>query len=193
MVPRQVHERWSYTIPTGHLKRGHLHRQLRGSRTLRSILHGFVLHVHAHNFSLNSKRFLHANLFAGLHTHWHLTGSHWLLNGQGARGFIHWQLQCSLEYRCVSLSQSVGFIAHWHEQSVWFVTLTTVNSFDMSFSLSVEDDQDILLTTRLKSFVTTGEEKLSKQLALFSAGGTRLWPHWWEASARTTAPFLIPL
>lgn len=152
--PTQVQDRLSNVIPMGHSIRGHLQKQLLGSRTFMSCLQGLLLHVHWHNFSSNWKRFLHLGAtFVGSHTHWHLTGSHRKLNGQGAFCRLHWQLQCSLEYSWVLLSQSVGLTLHWQEQLLWLVIRTVVNSFEMSPSSSLADDQATLLTTRFRSFI----------------------------------------
>lgn len=97
--PTQVHVRRSNVIPIGHSIRGHLQKQVLGSRTFTGCLQGLLLHVHRHDFSSNWKRFVHmGSTFVESHTHWHLTGSHRKLKGQGTFRGLHWQLQCSLEY-----------------------------------------------------------------------------------------------
>jgi len=50
---------------------------------------------------------------------------------------------------------------HWHPHWVWFVTRTVVISFDMSLSLSEEDDQVVLLTKRFRSWVSEKKEVIS--------------------------------
>lgn len=157
---RQVQVRRSNVIPMGHCILGHLHMQVLGSRSFIACLHGLLLHVHRHFFSSNWKRFVHLDsMCVGSHLHWHFTGSQRKLRGQGIGRGLHWQLQCSLEYCCVLLSQSVGLTLQWQEQLVWFVTRTAWKSREISPSSSLADDQATLLTTRFKSSFPTKENK----------------------------------
>ena len=97
--PTQVHVRRSNVIPLGHFMRGHLQKQVLGSRTFTGCLQGLSLHMHRQDFSSSWKRFVHLDTaVVGLHIHWHLTGSQRKLAGQGTLLDLHWQLQRSLEY-----------------------------------------------------------------------------------------------
>ena len=48
-------------------------------------------------------------------------------------------------------------------------------------------------STRRKTFLSKDENQQQIQPTFDAESGYRTWPHWWEASALTTAPSLLPI